>query len=137
MGAEGATFDIILIMATLEDVRRIALSLPKTSEEGTGFGVKNGSKSKGFAWSWMERVDPKKPKMPNLEVLAIRTVDVEEREMLIAADPKKFFTEPHYKGFPAVLVRLENIECDELAELLTDGWRCQSPKKLHANLLSA
>jgi hypothetical protein len=118
------------IMATLEDVRCIALSLPETSEAGTGFGVANGSKSKGFAWVWMERVDPKKSKVLNEGVIAIRTVDVEEREMLIAADPKKFFTEPHYKGFPAVLVRLENIACDELEELLVDGWRCQAPKKL-------
>ena len=30
--------------------------------------------------------------------------------MLIASDPEKFFTEPHYNGFPAVLVRLAAID---------------------------
>ena len=43
--------------------------------------------------------------------------------MLIAADPEKFFTEPHYNGYPAVLVRLDAIDDDELTELLTDAWR--------------
>ena len=42
----------------------------------------------------------------------------------------KFFTEPHYNGFPAILVRLSEIELDELAELITDAWRCQAPPAL-------
>jgi len=50
--------------------------------------------------------------------------------MLIAADPEKFFTEPHYNGFPAVLVRLPAIDDEELAELLTDAWRCLAPRAL-------
>lgn len=116
-------------MADLEDVRRIALSLPDTSGDD-GFAVRNGAKVRGFAWVWMQRVDPKKPRVPCPEVLAIRTASLEDKEALIVADPKKFFTEPHYNGFPAVLVRLANIELDELEELLIDGWRCQAPKTL-------
>ena len=116
-------------MATLEDVRRIALSLPDTNGD-EGFAVRNGSKYRGFAWVWMQRVDPKKPRLPCPEVLAIRTANLEDKEALIAADPHKFFTEPHYNGFPAVLVRLANIELDELEELLIDGWRCLAPKTL-------
>jgi hypothetical protein len=50
--------------------------------------------------------------------------------MLIAADPEKFFTEPHDKGFPAVLVRLAEVGVRELRELLTDAWRTQAPKAL-------
>jgi hypothetical protein len=42
----------------------------------------------------------------------------------------KFFTEPHYHGFPAILIRLPAIETDELRELLTDPWRCQAPRTL-------
>ncbi|MGH9041601.1 MAG: hypothetical protein ACRDZ3_15380 [Acidimicrobiia bacterium] len=38
----------------------------------------------------------------------------------------------HYNGFPAVLVRLAAVDDDELAELLTDAWRCQAPKALVA-----
>ena len=50
--------------------------------------------------------------------------------MLIAASPDVFFTEPHYNGFPAVLVRLAAIAPDELEELLIDGWRTLAPKAL-------
>ena len=41
--------------------------------------------------------------------------------------PEKFFTEPHYNGFPAILVRLPEIEVEELAELIGDAWRCMAP----------
>jgi hypothetical protein len=88
-------------MATQQDVRRIALSLPETSEatDHFGFGVFNEGKLKGFAWSWNERIDPKKPRVPNPEVLAVRVAGLAAKEDLLAADPEKFFTEPHYNGF--------------------------------------
>jgi hypothetical protein len=50
--------------------------------------------------------------------------------MLLASDDEKFFTEPHYNGFPAVLVGLAAIDVDELEELLAEAWRCQAPKAL-------
>ncbi len=111
-------------VADQDDVRRIALSLPQTVE-GTdrfAFSVLNKGKDKGFAWSWMERVAPRKPKVENLDVLAVRVAGAEEKEELLVADPEKFFTEPHYNGFPAVLVRLAAVDVDELRELLTDAW---------------
>ena len=81
---------------------------------------------------WKERVEPGEPRVPNPGVLAVRVANAGEKEMLLASDPDaaKFFTEPHYNGFPAVLVRLAAIDVDELEELLTDAWRCQAPKKL-------
>src|SRR5580704_6517800 len=109
-------------MATLDDVRRIALSLPETTADD-GYAVLNKGKYKGFAWLWNERVDPKKPRVPNPEVLAVRTPNLDEKEYLLSADPDVFFTEPHYNGFPAVLVRLANIDAAELEELLIDAWR--------------
>jgi hypothetical protein len=61
-------------MTTHEDVRRIALSLPQTSEavDHFGFGVLSKGKLRGFAWAWNERIEPKKPRVPNPEVLAVR-----------------------------------------------------------------
>ena len=58
-------------MATQEDVRRIALSLPQASEAADhfGFGVLSRGKLRGFAWAWNERMEPKKPRVPNPEVL--------------------------------------------------------------------
>jgi hypothetical protein len=119
-------------MADQADVRRIALSLPGTSEgaDRFAFSVHNRGKEKGFAWAWNERVTPKKPRVPRPDVLAVRVAGQQDKEMLLAADAAKFFTEPHYNGFPAVLVRLPAIDVDELAELITDAWRCQAPRSL-------
>jgi hypothetical protein len=116
-------------MADLEDARRIALSLPGTNAD-QGFAVLNKGKYRGFAWVWNERVEPKKPRVPNPEVIAIRTDGLDQKEFLIASDPEKYFTEPHYNGYPAILVRLANIDLDELEELLVEGWRCMAPKAL-------
>ena len=118
-------------MATQADVRRIAMSLPG-SEEGKdrfGFSVQNKGKSKGFAWVWNERVDPKKPKVPNPGVLAVRVANNAQKDLIIASDSKKFFTEPHYDGFPAVLVRLNAVTVADLRILLAEAWRITSSAK--------
>ena len=114
-------------VATQEDVRRIALGLPETTE-GPDFGfVVDG---KAFVWLWRERIEPKSARVPNPDVLAIRIAHESEKETLIEMDPAVFFTEPHYNGYPAILVRLPAIETDLLAVLLTDAWRTRAPKRL-------
>ncbi len=119
-------------MADQEIVRKICLSLPATveTENHFGFSVNVRGKFKGIAWTWLERVHPKKGRVPNPAVLAIRVRDLEEKDMFLASDPEKFFTEPHYAGFPAILVRLAAIEEDELRYLLTNAWRCMAPPEL-------
>jgi len=121
-------------MATQEDIRRAALALPQTVEadDRFAFSVLNKGKAKGFAWVWMERVDPKKARIPNPEVIAIRVADDAEKQALLAEDGDKFFTEPHYNGYPAILVRVAAIEPDEIEELVIDAWRCMAPKALVA-----
>ena len=121
-------------MATRSDVRRIARALPQAQEDPNhfAFSVLNGKKQKGFAWVWLQRVDPRQPRVPCPGVLAVRVADLDAKEMLLLADPEKFFTEPHYDGFPAVLVRLERIGNAELRALLRDAWAAQAPKKLVA-----
>ena len=117
-------------MATQADVRRIAMALPGTEEaEGRfAFSVLNKGKLKGYAWVWLERVEPKKPRVPNKDVLAVRVANMRDRDVMISVDPAKFFTEPHYNGFPAVLVRLAAMTAADLRELLTEAWRCQAPR---------
>ena len=119
-------------MATQKDVRRIALSLPGAREDDDHFAftVLNKGKAKGFAWVWMERVVPKKPRVPNPAVLAVRVRDEGEKAMLVAGDPERFFTEPHYNGFPAVLVRLRAVTTAQLRKLLVDAWLCQAPRQV-------
>jgi hypothetical protein len=106
-------------VVTEEGVRRVALSLPETTEKpsyGTpGFRVKD----KLFARIREEG-----------DVLVVWCWSLEEKNELVAAEPEKFFTTPHYDGHPTVLVRFSAVDVDELTELLTESWRIRAPKKL-------
>jgi hypothetical protein len=109
-------------LATTDDVRRLALALPETSEKpcyGTpGFYVRK----KLFA-----RI------RDDGETVVVR-VDMGDRELLIGAEPDTFFITAHYRDWPSVLVRLSAIDEDELREVLTDSWLRQAPKRLAATL---
>ena len=119
-------------MAKQEDVRRIALSLPETSEDPNrfAFSVPNKGKSKGIVWVWLERIHPRKARVPNPSVIAVAVADLNEKELLLAANPGKYFTEPHYNGYPAILVRLADVDADELRGLIVNAWGCAAPKAL-------
>ena len=110
-------------MVSKPEVRRIALALPGASEdEGHfGFSVPMAPKRKGFAWAWRERVDPRKARVPNERVLAIRVADLDAKEILLMSDADVFFTEPHYDGYAAVLVRLDVVTRAQLRGLLADA----------------
>jgi hypothetical protein len=111
-------------MVTEQDVRRLALSLPATTEKpsyGTpGFRVKDHL----FA-----RV------RDDGDALVLWVADEGEKHGLITSEPAKFFTTPHYDGHALVLVLLSAIDEDELLELLTDSWRLRAPKKVLAQLV--
>ena len=98
-------------VASQADVRRIALSLPDTEEAPNhfAFSVRNRGKLKGF--------------------VAVRVANLSDKDVLLALDSEKFFTEPHYNGFPAVLVRLPAVTARELTPMITEAWRCQAPKQ--------
>ncbi|HEX5014763.1 MAG TPA: MmcQ/YjbR family DNA-binding protein [Candidatus Limnocylindrales bacterium] len=115
-------------MPTQDDVRRIALALPHTSEDEGYFRFVVGGKA--IAWVWLERLEPKKARVPNDEVVAIRVAHDSDKEPLIEMAPDALFTEPHYNGFPAILVRLAAVDPALLEKLLTDAWRIQAPKRL-------
>jgi hypothetical protein len=114
-----------------EDVGRIALALPRVRQDGEKLRwiVEGG---KALTWTWKRRIVPGKARVEQLDVFGVRVSGEEEKHALIASDPGKFFTEPHYDGYPAVLVRLDAIDADELAELLADAWRCSAPRRLVA-----
>jgi hypothetical protein len=115
-------------MATPDDVRRIVLSLPETTEDPAGFRFFVDGKQ--FVWTWNERVHPKRARVPNPDVVAIRVANESEKEVLIEMDPDVFSTEPHYDGYPAILVRLPAVDLELLEVVLTDGWRSRAPKRL-------
>jgi hypothetical protein len=87
-------------MATQADVRRIALALPETEEavDRFAFSVRNKGKLKGFVWVWVERVEPKKARVPQPDVIAVRVASLAEKDRLLDLDPAKYFTEAHLHG---------------------------------------
>lgn len=126
-------------MATLDDARRIALSLPDTSEKTSWGSAHWRVHDRGFVWERPLRKSDLAAlgdDAPDGEILGVRVADLEEKDTLIAAEPEVFFTIPHFDGFPAVLVRLEAIDVDELTELVTDAWLDRAPKKLREAFLA-
>jgi hypothetical protein len=126
-------------MAAQDDVRRIALALPGTEERSDrfAFAVRNKNALKDFAWVWMERLAPKQPRVPRPDVVALRVANLEEKDIILSLDTRTFFTEPHYNGFPAILVRLPEVGMDELEDLVIRAWRCQAPRALAVQFESA
>ena len=116
-------------MADQRDVRRIALSIPGavSAEDRFAFGVLVKNKLKHFVWEWNERVDPKKPKVPNPGVIVIRVEDEDAKQKMLASSKTKFFTESHYDGYAAVLVRLDKLNARELRKVLMGSLSCIAP----------
>ena len=104
-------------MASWDDVRRIALSLPG-AEETTAYG-QPCFKVNGRPFVNTGRVEG---------AIVTRAAD-EERDLLISARPDAYFVTPHYEGWEAVLVRLDAVGEDELAGRLEDSWQFMSSKK--------
>ncbi|MFI0816651.1 MmcQ/YjbR family DNA-binding protein [Streptomyces sp. NPDC021098] len=106
-------------MITSDDVRRIALSLPQTTEK--------------IAWSMPTfRVAGKMfATLPEDETsMAVRCPRV-ERDELALAEPEKFWIADHEASFAWVRVRLVALEdLDELRDILVDSWRQAAPTAL-------
>jgi hypothetical protein len=73
---------------------------------------------------------PKKPRVPQPDVTAVRVASLAETDRALASGTTKFFTDPHYNGFPAILVNLPGVTVRELEPLIMEAWRCQAAKDL-------
>jgi hypothetical protein len=56
-------------------------------------------------------------------------IGFDEREPLLAAEPATYYLTGHYRGYPAVLVRLSNVRRDRLRDLLEAAVRFVSAKE--------
>ncbi|WP_319461712.1 MmcQ/YjbR family DNA-binding protein [Micromonospora sp. RTP1Z1] len=121
-------------MATWDDVRRIALALPETTERGSHDDLPAWRvRDKMFVWDRPLRTSDLAAlgdAGPDGPVLGARVPDLGAREALLADDPEVYFTTPHFDGYPAVLVRLDRIGVEELTELITEAWYARAPKRL-------
>jgi hypothetical protein len=116
-------------MVNADEVRRLALALPEVTADSQPDRLSATVAGKAVAWTYFERVEPNKPRRPRSDVVAVRC-SLEKKEMLIEAAPDTYFDDDHYRGFPAVLVRLAAIDTAELDALLRSAWTIQAPKRL-------
>ncbi len=126
-------------MATWDDVDRVSLALPE-AERGTRFGDRTWTiRGKAFAWVRpLRRADREAlgDAAPEGEILGLRTGDVDEQLALTEGEPEYFFITPHFAGFPAVLVKLDDIPADRLEEAIAEAWVAQAPKRVAAAWLA-
>jgi hypothetical protein len=120
-------------VADWDDVRRLALTLPDTSE-GTAHGNTAWRvRDKLFVWERPLRstdLEALGGAAPTGPVLGARVEHLVAKEALLADDPAVYFTTPHFDGYPAVLVALQRITAADLEELVVEAWLCRAPKRL-------
>jgi len=125
-------------VATWDDVRRLVAGLPDTDEHASYGGLPSWRvRGKLFVWERPLRgpdraaLGPAAPD-PAEPLLGVRVADEGVKAALVADDPGVFLTIPHLDGYPAVIVRLDRIPLEELAELVEDAWRARAPRRLVA-----
>ena len=120
-------------MAGWDDVRRIALGLPATSE-GVGRDLRQWLvKGKLFVWERPLRRSDREAlgdQTPDGPILGARVEHLGAKEALLANDEGLFFTTPHFDGYPIVLVRLDRILLEDLDEVIVEAWLARAPKPL-------
>lgn len=118
-------------MASWDQVRKIALRLPETSEGNRHDHLTWFVRDKAFAWerplrkSDLEALGDAAPKGA---ILAVRVEHLFAKEARLAAQPDVCFTTPHFDGYPAVLVRLGKAKVRDLEEMLVEAWLARAPK---------
>jgi hypothetical protein len=120
-------------MATWDDVRAIALSLPDTDERLSRDRCQWRVHEKLFVWERPLRakeIESLGSEAPDGPILGARVEHIGAKEALLADDPRVYFTTSHFDGYPAILVRLERIALADLGELVTEAWLARAPKRL-------
>ncbi len=120
-------------MATWDDVQRLALALPETSERESRGLRQWRVKDKLFVWerplraSDLEALGGSAPHGP---ILGARVEHLVAKEALVADPSGVYFTTPHFDGYPAILVVLDRITRADLEEVTTEAWLARAPAKL-------
>src|SRR3954465_8250548 len=126
-------------MATWADVSRLALALPEAVEVDMRGNRAWKVKDKLFVWERPLRKSDLKAlgdSAPDGPILGAR-VEHEIAKQALLQDPSGvFFTIPHFDGYPAVLVLLDEIDLEGLDEVIVEAWLCRAPKRLAEEFLA-
>ncbi|WP_091227795.1 MmcQ/YjbR family DNA-binding protein [Microbacterium sp. 3J1] len=122
-------------MATVDDVREIALALPGVTERVGGHTGEPSSRLPSGQIAWVRgpsKVDLRQladlgVPWPDGPVLGVRVESLEEKAALLATGADGLFSVPHFDGYPGLLVQLDAIERDRLAEIIADAWLARAP----------
>jgi hypothetical protein len=121
-------------MVGVEEAARLARELPEVTE-GERYGNRTWSVAgKAFAWERpfskadIRRFGTETP--PAGPILAVRVADLGEKEAVLGAGTKGFFTIPHFDGYAAVLIQLKVVTKRPLREAIVDGWLACAPENL-------
>jgi hypothetical protein len=106
-------------MPTWDDVLSIARALPEVEESTSYRTPALKVKGRGFARLRTEA-----------EGGLVLMCQMDEKEALLASGDPAFYTTPHYDGYGAILVDLEKVSREQLAELIEDAWREKAPARL-------
>src|SRR4029077_4044428 len=120
-------------MVGWEDVRRIALALPETSERVSREPRQWRVRDKTLVWGGPLRpreVEAFGADAPDGPIVGARVEHLGAKDALLADDPRVYFTTSHFDGYAAILVRLERIAIEDLDEVITEAWLARAPKRL-------
>jgi len=126
----------------MADLDELALALPQVTKELSDDGRPSYQvHGKMFCFHRGRRPDAVDPVTGERlsDVLMFRVTDLEEKELLLASGGV-YFTTPHFKGYPAVLVRipdLDRLSRDELRDLVVDAWLSRAQKRVAKAWLAA
>jgi hypothetical protein len=127
-------------MASWDDVRAIALDLPAT-EEVVSRGLQQWKvKDKLFVWERpLRKTDLAAlgDDAPDGPIVGAWVEHLGAKEAMLADDPSRYFTTPHFDGYAIVLARLDVLGDEDLRELIVEAWLARAPARLADEYLSS
>ena len=130
-------------MTTMADLDELAMAMPETTKEVSEDGRPSYHvHEKLYCFHRGQRPDAVDPKTGErmTDVLMFRVADLDVKELLLSDDRGVYFTTPHFRGYPAVLMRipdLARIDRDELRDLVVEAWLTRAQKRLARTWLAA
>ena len=118
-------------MVTWPQVQATIAKLPETREEPTKQGHRSWITGKRpFAWERPLRTSDLNAlgaRAPGGPILAVRTADLEMKEALLGSGRAGLFTTPHFNGYSAILIALDDVSITTVKAVLIESWLARAP----------